>query len=147
MLPSQRGARGVPCNQCGRGKTKMDSGNRPAVALAFVAVVAIAAAASSQASAPPVGRLPLGPTSQIATQKGQLVAVALPEHSDGRVWRIARPFDSTVLREVREQSGVGGNLVVVFKATGAGNTTISFALTRGERPKAFESRRYRVQVN
>jgi predicted secreted protein len=110
---------------------------------AFAASIAVA---SSHATAPPVGALPSGPTAKIETQKGQLVAIALPEHTGGRVWRIARPFDSKVIQEVREQSDVGGNLVVVFKATGTGSAAISFGLTRGERSKAFESRQFHIQV-
>ena len=102
-------------------------------------------AGPSLASAPPVGPLPAGPASTIHTGKGQLVAVALPRRAGGRVWRIARAFDSQVLREVAE-ADVGKQVVLVFEARGRGTTTISFGLTRGERPKAYESRRYIVSV-
>ena len=56
-----------------------------------------------------------------------------------------RTFDGHVLQEVSE-GDVGSQVVLVFKATGPGTTTISFALTRGERSKAYESRRYVVTV-
>jgi hypothetical protein len=114
---------------------------------AVVAAAAIAAAYASTgtASAPPVGPLPARPQTQIQTTRGQLVAFALPHRAGGRVWRIARPFDGTVLRQVSE-ADVGKQVVLVFTASGVGTTTVSFGLTRGERAKAYESRRYTVRV-
>ena len=97
------------------------------------------------ASAPPVGQLPAGPTSTIATQHGELVAVSLPHRANGRVWRIARAFDGNVLAQVGE-ADVGNNVVLVFKAKRAGTTTLVFGLTRGETAKAFESRRFAIHV-
>ena len=116
--------------------------------VAFLVAVAAAGAATvtlARASAPPVGPLPPGPVSSVVTQKGQLVAVALPHRPAGRVWRIARAFDGRVLRQVSE-ADAGANVVLVFKAAAHGTTTLVFALTRGETAKAFESRRFRVQV-
>jgi hypothetical protein len=118
-----------------------------AAPLAIVAIALSVTVATSTATAPPVGPLPAGPRATIATQTGQLVAVALPQHSGGRVWRIAQPFNSHVLQEVHEQSDIAGNLIVVFKTTGAGNTSLVFALTRGERKTAFESRRFEIHVS
>ena len=117
-----------------------------AVSLLAVALAVTIAVGSGSASAPPVGPLPSGPTATIATQKGQLVAVALPQRGGGRVWRIARPFDASVLEEVGEHGDIAGNVVVVFKTTGVGTTTLSFGLTRGERSKALESRSFEVRV-
>jgi hypothetical protein len=117
----------------------------------FIALVAVAAAlavtmaGAGTASAPPIGPLPSGPTSTITTQVGQLVAFALPHRPAGRVWRIARPIDSAVLVQVSE-ADVGANVVLVFKATGKGSAKISFGLTRGERAKAYEARRFVVNV-
>ena len=113
-------------------------------------VVAAAAAAAifvgvALASAPPVGPLPAGPSSTIKTTKGQLVAFALPHRSGGRVWRVARAFNSSVVRQVSE-ADVGKQVVLVFQATGSGTTTVAFGLTRGETAKAYESRRYTVTV-
>jgi hypothetical protein len=118
--------------------------------LALLSTIAIGfsvAVAASNATAPPVGPLPSGPRATITTQTGQLVAVALPEHSGGRVWRIARSFNPDVVQEVHEQSDVAGNLVLIFKATGSGSTSIVFALTPGERKTAFESRRVNIHVS
>ena len=116
------------------------------LALAAALTVTLATiAGAGTAAAPPVGPLPSGPTSTIQTQAGQLVAFALPHRANGRVWRIARPFNSKVLIEVGE-ADVGANVVLIFKATGKGTTTVSFGLTRGERTKAYEARRFVVTV-
>jgi hypothetical protein len=120
----------------------------------FVALLAAAAAltvtmatmaGARTAAAPPVGPLPSGPTSTIQTQVGQLVAFALPHRASGRVWRIARAIDSKVLVQVGE-ADVGANVVLVFKARGKGTATVSFGLTRGETAKAYEGRRFTVNV-
>ena len=113
--------------------------------VALVAAVIVVFADTSLAAAPPVGPLPAGPSSTIETKKGELVAFALPHRPGGRVWRVARPFDSRVVRQVTE-ADVGKQVVLVFVATGRGTTTVSFGLTRGERAKAYESRRYTVIV-
>jgi hypothetical protein len=106
---------------------------------------AVAAAATAGASSPPVGPLPAGPLASVVTQKGQLVAVALPHRPGGRVWRIARPVDQRVLRQVSE-ADVASSVVLVFRAVGAGTATLAFGLTKGETTKAYESRRFTVQV-
>jgi hypothetical protein len=115
-----------------------------AVAVAVAVTLAAVAAARTDA-APPVGPLPAGPTSTIQTQVGQLVAFALPHRPNGRVWRIARAVDSAVLVQVSE-ADVGANVVLVFKAKGKGSAKVSFGLTRGERSKAYEARRFVVNV-
>jgi hypothetical protein len=116
--------------------------------LVVVAALALAAtlAAGSLAAAPPVGPLPKGPTSTINTEKGQLVAFALPRGVDGRVWRVARKFDARVVRQVSEGDVSGRLVVVVFRAIAPGRTTVAFGLTRGETAKAFQSRRFTVRV-
>jgi len=114
--------------------------------LVLVAAAAIAGSAgATRRSAPPVGALPAGPTSTIQTQKGELVAVALPSRGGGKVWRVARAFDSKVLQQVSE-ANVGSSVVLVFKAKGSGSTALVFALTKGETSKAYESRRVVVSV-
>ncbi len=110
-----------------------------------ISALATVLASSALATAPPIGPLPGGPTSKIHTQPGQLVAVALPHRAGGRVWRVAGAFDGSRLREVSE-ADVGPNVVLVFRALRAGNATLSFGLTRGERPKAYESRQYVVMI-
>ena len=62
------------------------------------------------------------------------------------MWRTARAFDARVVAEVSE-ADVGANVVLVFRAVGPGKTTVTFALTRGETAKAYESRRFTVQVD
>ena len=113
--------------------------------LAGAVLVSLTVASAGVASAPPVGPLPPGPRSTIQTTVGELVSVALPHRAGGRVWRVARPVNGNVLREVAE-ADVGRQVVLVFKATGPGTATLSFGLTRGENSKAYESRRYIVTV-
>jgi hypothetical protein len=115
-------------------------------ALVVVAAVAAAIAGAARASAPPVGPLPAGPTSTIQTQKGELVAFALPKRANGRVWRFANASQSGALQQVAE-ADVGSTVVLVFRAHKTGTTTIAFGLTRGETAKAYESRRYIVRVS
>ena len=114
-------------------------------AAAAGAAAAATFAAVGLADAPPVGALPAGHSSTIETQKGQLIAFALPHRPQGRVWRIARAFDSGVVRQVSE-ADVGNSVVLVFRATGTGTTTVAFGLTRGETAKAFDARRFTVHV-
>ncbi|MFL5955074.1 MAG: hypothetical protein ACJ76I_13310 [Gaiellaceae bacterium] len=111
-----------------------------------MAATLAAAPLAAPTSATPIGPLPSGPTSVIQTQKGELVAVSLPNRANGRVWRIARAFNAGVIAQVGE-ADVGTTVVLVFKATGTGTTTLSFGLTRGDTGrKAFESRRFQVHV-
>jgi hypothetical protein len=110
-----------------------------------VAAALAGAAGAGSTSAPPVGPLPPGPTSTITAQKGELVAVSLPRRSNGRVWRIARPFAGQIVAEVAE-ADVGPAAVLVFKARGVGTATVALGLTRGETAKAYESRRFVIRV-
>ena len=114
-------------------------------ALVAALVLAGAVSVAASASAPPVGALPAGPVSVIPTQKGELVAVSLPSRTNGRVWRIARAFNGSVLAQVGE-ANVGKTVVLVFKAKAPGTTTVAFGLTKGETAKAFESRRFEIHV-
>jgi hypothetical protein len=120
------------------------------IARLLITLFAIAAlcgvAAVAFADSTPVGPLPAGPAASIDVQHGELVALALPQRSAGRVWRVARPFDATVLRQVSEAS-VGASVVLVFRARSAGRTTVAIALTKGDSSaKALESRRFLVRV-
>jgi hypothetical protein len=126
----------------------MRTPRRTRLGFAVIAAIATLAAILSSpalAAAPPVGELPGGPTSMIHTQPGELIAVALPHRAGGKVWRVAGRFDGSKLRQVSE-ADVGSSVVLVFKALEVGNATISFGLTRGERPKAYESRQYVVMI-
>ena len=107
---------------------------------------ALAITATARADSAPVGPLPPGPKSTIATSPNQLVAVALPHtpRKSGLVWRIARRFDSTVVRQVSE-ADVGASVVLVFKVIGRGETRLVFALTRGDTSsKAVQSATHTV---
>lgn len=123
---------------------------RPLV-LAMATVTAVAAvlgAGVARADSTPVGPLPAGPVSITTTKPGQLVAVALPRASasSGLVWRIARRYDSTVVHQVSE-ADVGHNVVLVFKVVGSGNTSLVFALTRGDTSsKAVKAATHRVRA-
>jgi hypothetical protein len=112
-------------------------------------VAATVVAASAAATATPVGPLPAGPVSTTTTQRGQLIAVALPSASreSGRVWRIARRYDARVVQQVSE-ANVGRSVVVVFKVVGAGRTSIVFAQTRGDASrKALASMTHKVRAS
>ncbi len=116
------------------------------IALGAAAVAAAAVFATTAiATAPPIGPLPASPTQHITTQVGQLVAVALPNGTDGRAWRLAGPLDPNVLREVSE-ANVGPTVVIVFRAYGKGTVTLAYGLTRGETSKAFAAHRFSVVV-
>jgi hypothetical protein len=116
----------------------------------LVAVSAAMLAASvlvlpAEASAPPVGPLPKGPTTAIRTQAGSLVAVALPHRSGGLVWRLARPVNARVLVQVSE-ADVGKDVVVVYRAKRPGRATLAYGLTRGETRRAHASLTFVVTV-
>jgi hypothetical protein len=116
------------------------------VRLAGATVVALVAVPAAAADSTPVGQLPSGPATTVATRAGELVAVALPHRSGGRVWRIARSFDPKIVRQVSE-GDVGPNVVLVFKSRRAGTVRLSFALTRGDTgSKALEARTFIVRV-
>ena len=113
-----------------------------AVLVVFTAVVCIATAI---ASAPPVGPLPKGTTTTVTAPAQSYVAVALNRGQSGLVWRIARAYNSNVVVEKVERN-VGNLTVWVFETVRPGSTTVRFALTNGERPKAYQSASYRIVV-
>jgi hypothetical protein len=105
-----------------------------------------ASAAVALPDSAPIGSLPAGPSSTIDVRHGELVALAVPQRSQGRVWRVARPFNANVLHQLSE-ANVGASVVLVFRAASAGRTTVSLALTRSDASaKALESRRFLVRV-
>jgi hypothetical protein len=114
---------------------------------ASVAVaVMLISAGTGRADSTPVGPLPAGPVSSTTTKPGLLVAVALPRarQSSGLVWRLARRYNAGVVRQVSE-ADVGGSVVVVFKVVGRGDTSLVFALTRGDASaKAVKSATHKV---
>jgi hypothetical protein len=109
-------------------------------------LAALTLTATAVAAAPPVGPLPPGPTAGITTKRGELVAIALPAQPNGRVWRLKGSIDTHIVREVNE-ADVGSTVVIVFKATGRGKTTLSYGSTRGETAKAYAAKRFRITVS
>jgi hypothetical protein len=118
---------------------------RALITLCVIVALGVDATAAF-ADSTPVGQLPVGPLTAIDVQHGELVALALPRRSAGRVWRVARKFDGNVLREVSE-ANVGNSVVLVFRAGSPGRTTVALALTRGDASAtALEARQFRVHV-
>ena len=131
------------------------AGKRPStrthrlIALGFLLAatgVTLAITAQGRADSTPIGPIPAGPVSTITTAPNQLVAVALPHASktSGLVWRVARPYKSTVVRQISE-ADLGANVVLVFKIVGRGTTSLVFALTRGDTSSiAVKSATYKI---
>jgi len=116
--------------------TRTKPTRRSLIALASAPLVTAAAlqiSAAARADSTPIGQLPPGPVTTITTAPNQLVAVALPHASktSGLSWRIARRYDSTVVRQISE-ADVDANVILVFKVVGRGKTSLVFALTRGD---------------
>jgi hypothetical protein len=121
---------------------------RAAVSVLVAGCVAALAIGAARADSTPIGTLPKGPRSSIASERGTLVAIALPRQkpSTGLVWRLARQVDPSVLRQVSE-GDVGSSIVVIFRAMHTGSARVVFALTRGDSsPRALRSRTYTVRV-
>lgn len=122
---------------------------RSLIAVGFATLatgVALAIAGAGRADSTPIGPLPAGPVSTITTQPNQLVAVALPHaaKNSGLAWRIARRYDSSVVRQISE-ADVGANVVLIFKIISRGNTSLVFALTRGDTSsKAIKSATHKI---
>jgi hypothetical protein len=76
-----------------------------------------------------------------------VVTVTLPRPSiKGGVWRVARPYDSRVVRQVGERTLVSGAVRVSFRTIRPGSSRVVFALTRGETAHAFAARIFRFTV-
>ena len=113
-----------------------------------VAVLALAGAGTAVAGSTPVGPLPALAVTKVTTAKGSLVGVALPAQParTGLVWRVARPLDTRIVRQVGE-ADVGPSVVLVFRVVGRGRTSLRFALTRGDAsPKAVRAVRYDLRA-
>ena len=122
--------------------------SRARLAAAAIVAAMLVGAGVARADSTPVGPLPAGPVSTITTKPGQLVAVALPHASasSGLVWRVARRYDSKVVRQLSE-ADVGPSVVVVFRVAGKGRTSVVFALTRGDTSsKAVKAATYRIRA-
>ena len=116
----------------------------------WLSIVAIAAGlalcvGAARASAPPVGPLPKGPTTEIRVPHGLLFSLVVPRPKTGLVWRGARRSDATVATPLHEAE-VERDIVFVYRAGKPGTTTVVYALTRGETRKAYAARFFRVTV-
>ena len=121
---------------------------RAVVSVVVAGCASALAIGAARADSTPIGTIPKGPRSTIASERGTLVAIALPRQkpATGLVWRLARQVDPSVLRQVSE-GDVGPSVVVVFRAVHAGSARVVFALTRGDSsPRALRSRTYTVRV-
>lgn len=128
----------------GKGSIRM-----PKRVIAVLAVVAAAGAVAPTAlsSAPPVGPLPKGLVQSVERPAGTNFTVLLPKPSvAGRSWRVARAYDSGVVRELDEGTTTSGTAWVVYRAVAPGTTRIVYALTRGEASHAYASRTFHVVV-
>jgi hypothetical protein len=100
------------------------------------------------ADATPIGPLPSGQKTTIVTERGSFVAVALSgqRRSSGLVWRLARPVDPAILRQVSE-ADLGPTVVIVFRALDKGSANVRFALTRGETgTKTIRAATYAIRI-
>jgi hypothetical protein len=116
-----------------------------ALAASLIAV-ALVAAVTARADSTPVGHLPAGAVSTITTAPNQLIAVALPHAAkkSGLSWRLARRYDSTVVRQISE-ADVDASVVLVFKVVGRGKTSLVFGLTRCDTSsKALRSATHKI---
>jgi hypothetical protein len=121
--------------------------HRPAKLIAAV-VMALAVCGVAAADSTPVGPLPPGKVATVTTSRGTLVAVALPRQkaSTGLVWRVARAYNSKVVRQVSE-ANVGSSVVLVYRAVGKGRTSVILALTKGDAsPKAVRAATWKITV-
>jgi hypothetical protein len=117
-----------------------------AAAAILAAVGLLLVAPPAHGDSTPVGPLPQGPVSTTSTKPGSLVAVALPraQRSSGLVWRLARRYHTGVVRQLSE-ADVGSSVVLVFRVVGKGDTSLVFALTRGDTSaKAVKSSTHKV---
>jgi hypothetical protein len=115
--------------------------------MAAVAAAALAPATAIADSAP-VGPLPKPAVTTVTTTQGSLVSVSLRARkvSSGLVWRVARPLDARVVKQVGE-ADVGPAVVLVFRVVGRGRTPITLALTRGDASsKAVQAARYDIHA-
>jgi hypothetical protein len=118
---------------------------RRAVTVLLVALAAATSIPGARASAPPVGPLPRGPVTTIHVQHGLLFAIALPRTADGFTWRGARLSDATVARPL-DEAELNRNVVFTYRAGHTGTTTVVYALTSGETPKAHQARFFKIVV-
>lgn len=112
----------------------------------LLAGAAVVIVAGSHATGPPVGALPKGPLTTITTPSQGYVALALNRGQSGLVWRIARPYDTRIVKQTAE-TRLGDLTVWVFRTITPGTATLRFALTNGTHPHAYQAATYRLVVS
>lgn len=116
---------------------------------ALAAVLVAAGLASSgltaNASAPPVGPLPKGPTTTITVQHGLVFALALSKPPSGQYWRAATSINIKVAKPLSDGE-LEGNIILLYKAVAPGTTSVAYGLTRDETPKALKSHTFKITV-
>ena len=115
------------------------------IRLLVALALGLAFAGTAAATAPPVGPLPKARVTVLKTTRGSYFSVTVPVRGGGYVWRIARPYNPRVVGQVAE-ADVAQTIVLVFRATGRGRTSIIVAETKGETAKAYRAVRYDVTV-
>jgi len=112
----------------------------------LLAAAALAAATAALASSPPVGPLPKGPVRSVDAKANATFVVSLPKSKQpGLVWRIARNYRSSVVRQLTEGE-TKSSVWLRFRSVATGKTSLVFALTRGERAHAYAARTFVVTV-
>ena len=108
---------------------------------------ALAAPSLARAEATPVGSLPKGPVYRITVLRDATFVVRAPKRpaKTGLVWRIARPIDPKVAREIAEGED-RLNVWIRFKAFKAGVVRVVLGLTFDETPKGYASRTWIVTI-
>ena len=135
-------------NTGSRGRADRRRTSRGRIALAVVTAAVALTAPAALAYSTPVGPLPPGTTTTWTAPRGTLIALVAPRRkaSTGLVWRVARPINGAVLRQVGE-ADVGPTVVLVFRTVGRGKATVALALTKGDTsPTAVASLTYVVKV-
>ncbi len=118
-----------------------------ALALLLAAVTAVLLASAAVADSTPVGPLPKGPTQTLRVHPGASLTLSVPRptSASGKVWRVARPYDPKVVRQVSE-GATSKKIWLRYRAVRKGTTTVRLALTRGETRKAYAARSFRIVV-
>jgi hypothetical protein len=119
----------------------LDARRKARCALVLVLVALGASAGTAGADAPPVGPLPPATTATIGTCAGSTFTLRLPRPTaaSGRVWRVARRYDTRVAVQ-RSEGATARYVWLRFRAVGVGTTRITVALTTGETRRAHAAR-------
>ena len=109
------------------------SNGRIALAVSVTTAAALITPAALADSTPIKPPRTVGTTTTWTAPRGSLLAIAAPRRhpSTGLVWRVARPINQAVLRQVGEAE-IGPSVVLVFRTIARGKATVALALTKGD---------------